>query len=395
MSPSATIDTAPGLAKGKRTLLLGSPSVSSHPEALSGILASHDRQSTDIQMLDRLRAGLVSLPDATYDLVLLLSSADGTHSESQPLLDRRSLSLVVKSLKPGGSLKSQNGGFAATEGTERTEAILAGLVIDHGGGARKPESTSAESVPLKLGRKVATESVVNKVNGSDVESGIRGNGANGAGETPPSSAAGVKRPAGVGFVDFSDDLDEIIDGEDEEDLIDENSLLTEEDMARPVQPRTSMRPLPSASHVLALPCSWHADHPPPCTAPECQPHPGKRRRRACKDCTCGLASKIAAEDAAKRKAADSALNALNTQNASAVADGKAEANAAGGNDLASSAKLDAADLAEVDFTVQGKVGSCGNCALGDAFRCDGCPYIGLPAFKPGEEVRLVNDEVQL
>ena len=101
-------------------------------------------------------------------------------------------------------------------------------------------------------------------------------------------------------------------------------------------------------------------------APECQPKAGKRRR-ACKDCTCGLAEQLQSEDAAKRAEADKNLDAL---------------------------KLDADDLNELDFTVQGKTGSCGNCSLGDAFRCDGCPYIGLPAFKPGEEVRLLNDVAQ-
>jgi len=95
--------------------------------------------------------------------------------------------------------------------------------------------------------------------------------------------------------------------EGDDDLIDENSLLTEMDVnSKPVQ------------------------------YDDCEVGPGKK---ACKNCTCGRAEAEAAEE----------------------------------------------KVNEETF-----VSACGNCALGDAFRCAGCPYLGQPAFKDqGNKVELV------
>ncbi|KAI1944727.1 electron carrier [Ophidiomyces ophidiicola] len=316
------------MAKMERMLLLSPPSLAARPDMLESSLTTYSRYATDLQMLDRLAAGLVALPESTYDIVMLLADADGRTSPT-PLMDRGVLQSIVRTLRPAGKLKSDSGAFASPAASERTELILAGLVFDDTGGLMKPDYGSQAAVPLRLGKKKVTNGVVNDTSPEATE------------VTTVKKTNGDSAVSGMGFVDFSDDFTVLGDEdglEDDEELIDEDTLLDEEDMRRPiVQP------------------------------PECRPKAGKRRR-ACKDCTCGLAERLQEEDRAKRANADAALETM---------------------------KLGASDLAEVDFTVQGKVGSCGNCALGDAFRCDGCPYIGLPPFKPGEEVRLLNNDVQL
>ncbi|KAK5718981.1 electron carrier [Elasticomyces elasticus] len=366
MAPGVTIDNTsdfemPSSTHHPRTLLLAPPSVSAHPETLSRVAETHDRNATDIQMLDRLAMGLVALPAATYDVVLLLTDVDGSRTESLRLLDRNVMERLVASMKAGGRLRTQDGGFGTgSEGvTERTEAILAGLSLDeNGGGMVKPDNTSAgpQTVKLSFGKKKANAAAVpangveaaqvSKRKSEDISTTLASANGNGNGNGMMKAT-----PDGVGFVDSNDDFDGGFDdgsGYDDEDMdipddaeldraerIDPDSLLSEADRQKPI--------------IVPDACK-----------------PNTKRRRACKDCSCGLAERIAAEDKAKRSNADANL-----------------------------AKLSAADLNEVDFTVQGKVGSCGNCALGDAFRCDGCPYIGLPAFKPGEEVRLMNNDVQL
>ncbi|XP_053934627.1 anamorsin [Cuculus canorus] len=100
--------------------------------------------------------------------------------------------------------------------------------------------------------------------------------------------------------------------DEEMDLLDSDELLDSEDLKKP--------------DPLSL------------RAPSCK-EMGKKK--ACKNCTCGLAEELEQE---KKK---------NSQPKSA----------------------------------------CGNCYLGDAFRCASCPYLGMPAFKPGEKILLEENQL--
>lgn len=97
---------------------------------------------------------------------------------------------------------------------------------------------------------------------------------------------------------------------DDDELIDDNALLTESDLKKPD---------PESLKVCGT----------------------TGKRKACANCSCGLADELAKEEVQAIKS--------NSQNAKS---------------------------------------SCGSCYLGDAFRCASCPYLGMPAFKPGEKVTI-------
>lgn len=109
---------------------------------------------------------------------------------------------------------------------------------------------------------------------------------------------------------------------------------------------------------------------------------GKKRRKACKDCTCGLKEQEE-QELLNQQSLQSKLLANLAKLASDEA-AKIEAR------LKSKVQFNEADMSEIDFTIKGKTGGCSSCSLGDAFRCDGCPYLGLPPFKPGQAITLDN-----
>jgi len=119
---------------------------------------------------------------------------------------------------------------------------------------------------------------------------------------PPAAAAPTPAPATNGASVWTlEDMDD-----DTVELVDDQTLLAEEDLAKPD---------PASLRVCGT----------------------TGKRKACKDCSCGLREELSA--------------------------GK-------------------------EPTTKSVTSSCGSCYLGDAFRCGSCPYLGMPAFKPGEKITL-------
>lgn len=211
---------------------------------------------------------------------------------SGSLLDSALLSKIFPSLAAGGEVRGVSPSL-------RRDAVLLGYLVDGDGDdlvLRKPAYDASSTISLK--RKPKEGKLANGVKSTEQRQ------------------------------KFLQSLQE------DDELIDESTLLSDESLGGTIIQRN-------------FSSRGRSDF----VAPECRPKAGKRRK-ACANCTCGMAEKLALE--------------------------APPLPVVFGED----------DLAELDFTVPGKVSSCGNCSLGDAFRCAGCPYIGMPAFKPGEMVKI-------
>jgi len=185
----------------QRTLLLAPPSVATKEDTLRDIFRTFDRRTTDLQMLDRLSAGFVVLPSNAYVCILVLADTDGAPpSEPLPLLNRNVYTALVPSMKGGAKLRVQGGSFDVAEARE---AVLAGLV-EKDGVFQKPHDDERVAIPLRLGaKKIRTQT------GTDTS---------------------------IHNLDNALDND---DDDDDDELIDEDTLLSEEDLKRPQQRKSS------------------------------------------------------------------------------------------------------------------------------------------------------------
>lgn len=329
--------------------------------------SQHPLANISQQVIDRVTKSIITLPLNHYDRIIYLNPADPNQYMPSSLLQ-----LLNSALKYDGSLS----GNLPT--TQDLDVLLSGFLIENNSWIRlKPiesvllkksgtsqlgSSQSGTSVGLKksgisssLGLKLAKFKRLAISEDKSVDGGSSSNEKSSLDKSSPTDLTDASTEDEDEVVSMKRKLQEtklsyFSDDDDEE--INESELIADSNLLGKV--------------II----------PKKCELPN-----GIKRRKACKDCTCGLKELEEKENTDQHSLQNSVLGKL-VQSATAEAikiEEKLKNNPV---------KLSKDDLTEIDFTIEGKTGGCGSCALGDAFRCDGCPFLGLPPFKPGEVVTI-------
>ncbi|KAF9109129.1 Anamorsin [Mortierella sp. AM989] len=364
----APVATSALVSQGQKVLLVGTASASSTDltDARNSILSSVGTQgAVNFEQLDRLAS--ISLPASTYNTIVTGAIAPSAYQHSDAVL-----ATLAGTLLPGGGLSLTEPVLANSTTTlpalqqalARSAADLLSALKISGfiettilsqRKATNPEIQALLQVWNLQADAAALEGQIEFVEISAKKPAYelgaaaalpwaRKRATNPAPATPaatttkPAATSRVNKTA-VWTISANDQDDEDAELEDEDDLLDESDLI------KPTKEQLE--------------------------APECGPDSLKKKK--CKNCTCGMESEGELEEVQQDvEMGDASAGPVPTDSIVASKTNRWKESA----------------ITEVVPKALQPKSSCGNCYLGDAFRCGSCPYIGMPAFEPGQKVQL-------
>ncbi|KGU19584.1 Fe-S cluster assembly protein DRE2 [Candida albicans P34048] len=342
------------------------------------------------QIIDRVTKGIIELPYDYYDEIIYINPNNESQYREIPI---SLMQLIYKLLKSNGKFKGD------LPLDQNLDVLMTGFIIEEKEKEKEKEENNLEGelvnvwvkpIPVDepvvtlLKKKTTTSNTTTKkkslplfkklnkdeinnsdkdINNDNITNNNNNNNKRKLVETKLTYFSSDDENSSDGSVSENDDIDD-------DELIDENDLLNFNNNNN----NTNGGSLLSDKLITPRKCDISLNG-------------GKKRKKACKDCTCGLKELEELEVSNQQNLQDQILGKL-AQSATLEAIKIEERLKQQQQQQKVKVKFTEEDLSEIDFTVQGKTGGCGSCALGDAFRCDGCPYLGLPPFKPGEVVKL-------